>query len=93
MAVSVRRFKAEFPEFKDTSEDVISANLSRASRQVNQNVWGAQADDGISLLTAHMLAMSPRGEQAKLKFKNRGTHYKEMYDDLVMQVTSGGRVI
>ena len=64
-----------------------------ASRQVNSVVWGEKADDGIKLLAAHMLAMAPRGEQARLKAENRNTIYGEQYETLVHQVAFGYRVI
>jgi len=93
VAVTVRQFKTEFPEFAETDNAVVQARLTMATRMVNSSVWGTKADDGVKLYTAHLLAMSPMGEQARLKKENRGTIYGDQFEAMKRSVASGFRVI
>lgn len=93
MAVTVLQFKAEFPEFDNTENAVIQSRLSMASRQINATVWGAKTNDGIKMLAAHLIALAPLGEQAKLRHENRGTIYGDQYEALKAQVAYGFRVV
>lgn len=93
MSVTVLQFKNEFPEFLETEEAVVQSRLSMANRQINANVWGSKATDGVKMLTAHLLSLSPLGEQARLKKENRGTIYGDQYEAMKRQVTHGLRVI
>jgi len=61
MTVTRASFLAEFPQFDETDVDLIDAKLATAARRVGTS-WGDLQDDGIKYLTAHMLAIDPRGE-------------------------------
>jgi len=100
VAVSFSTFVVSFPAFKRTERPVVEAKIAEATRQVDAAVWGALADDGIGYLAAHLLAMMPGGEHARLVPKNakpiRGealTTYERQYKRLVRQVASGFRVV
>ena len=99
MAVNFTTFVAAFPAFRRTDREVVEIKIAEAVLQVDAAVWGAKADMGVGYLTAHLLAMMPVGEHARLVPKNakavRGealTTYERQYKALVRQVASGFRV-
>ena len=56
MEFDVPLFRRQFPEFADTVKypaAMITLWSTFATAQVNPNVWGTQANLGISLYTAH----------------------------------------
>lgn len=89
MAVSVRKLKAEFPEFRDTDPVLIQRAIRDATLQIESSVWGAKADAGISYLAADIITSGPHGEQARLKKDSNVTTYKDHYERLKRQVTVG----
>lgn len=93
MAVSVLQFKAEFPEFANTENALIQSRLTMATARVNSTVWGSRQNDGIKMLAAHLIALSPLGEQAKLKHENRGTIYGDQFEAMKSEVAFGFRVV
>ncbi|KKN75983.1 hypothetical protein LCGC14_0375400 [marine sediment metagenome] len=93
MAVTVETFIESFPEFRSASVDVIKAKLAEAVLQVDAKVWEGKTDLGVKYTAAHLLALSPFGRQAKLVSKDGSTTYEQHRDDLMLQVSSGFRVI
>jgi hypothetical protein len=68
-----------FPEFVAlNAEDptLVTAALARADRRVSDS-WGTRRDDVIALTTAHQLALSPWGRNARLVAKDGTTTYGE----------------
>jgi hypothetical protein len=61
MAVTRAQFLADFPQFDEADVDLVDSRLATAARRVGA-AWGDLQDDGIKYLTAHMLALDPRGE-------------------------------
>jgi len=57
VAVTVVTIKARFPEFASLGDDTIAMYLAEAERSHNAGQWGGKSDDGLSYLTAHLLAM------------------------------------
>jgi hypothetical protein len=86
-------FQARFPEFQDTPTTMVSAALNDAALQIDSLVWGNLAGVGHGYLTAHRLAMSPFGQQARLVQKDGSTTYQKHFRDLVGIVGSGFRVL
>lgn len=94
MSVSVSRFLKAYPEFKRTEAELVEQNLTAAEGRIATAVWGDLATDGIMVLAAHLLSMSPEGEQARLKKENRATVYERTWVAMKREVTMGvGRVI
>ena len=89
MSISIRQFKAQFPEFRTTPDAVISRGLSDALLQINVSLWGTKADLGQKYLAADLIALSPPGEKARLKKNENITTYEKVYNRLKMQVTVG----
>ncbi len=68
MAVTRQQLCAEFPEFASTSIAVVEAKLVEAASRCNAGEYGAQQDNAIKQLACHLIAMSPGGEFARLKY-------------------------
>jgi len=91
MAVSVANFQARFPEFASTDTGLITLVLAEASAQIETSVWSTRRDEGIKYLTAHLLAISPMGEPARLGADKMETIYGKHFERLMKQVTFGLR--
>lgn len=91
MAVTVSSFKARFPEFNNTDSDLVQSALDEALLQVNATVFDSKRDLGIQYLAAHILAVSPFGEPARLSDDSQSTIYYRRFQKLVNQVTVGLR--
>jgi uncharacterized protein YaiI (UPF0178 family) len=94
--VTVQRFRKAYPEFRETAEELVQQKLDAADERINDSVFG----DNVSiratmLLAAHLLAISPSGEQARIWVRgSQTTMYKREFDDLSLIYTFGsGRVI
>ena len=93
MAVTAAIIKAEFPEFDELDDAVILPKIADAVLCVNAETWGDRADLGVKYMTAHLLAISPLGEQAKLVAKTGETTYLMTFKKVKATVASGCRVI
>jgi hypothetical protein len=83
-------FIESFPEFAKAPVALLNAKLAEASRQVDQATWGDKAIDGHGYLTAHLLALSPFGNTAKLT-QDSSTTYETHYRRLLGIVACGIR--
>lgn len=77
------QFRVRFPEFGKLPDPTIADAILRASNQTAAGVWGNLADEAIGYLAAHMLALSPYGQQARLEVKGVPTttymmHWKRL---------------
>ncbi len=93
MAVDADSFLAGFPEFRPAEKALIDVMIAKAVLQVDAGVWGPKADLGVELLTAHLLAISPFGQNARMVSKTGTTTYQTRFKEMVKQVTPGFRVI
>jgi hypothetical protein len=91
--LALKDFQARFPEFRNTDTTLVSAQLNDAALQIDSCVWGPLAGVGHGYLTAHRLALSPFGQQARMVAKNGTTTYQTHYEKLVQIVGSGFRVL
>jgi hypothetical protein len=57
MTVTVAQFRADFPQFQDSSESSISTALTTAGLMVGE-VWGELQDRATSLMAAHILTLA-----------------------------------
>jgi hypothetical protein len=84
-------FLQAFPEFSDGSapqNTLVQTKLDEAAEGIDVSVWGEQATTGHGYLTAHLLALSPMGNTAKLT-DGGGTTYEKHYARLVKMVGQG----
>ncbi len=87
---TVTTFVASFEEFSETDDELVQAKLNEAELLIDLVVWGKFATLGHGYMTAHLLAMSPGGNAAKL-VKNDSTTYEQHYKRLVRIATAGLR--
>lgn len=98
MAVTLSSFKAAFPEFDlgtDAEHDaLVTAKLAEAEGMVDRSVFKdpaqKNADSAVSYLTAHLLACSPSGINARLAKDKKGepqTLYWPTYKRIVRSAT------
>lgn len=61
MTVTLASFRQAFPEFAPEKypDATVTYNLGLSARLLDEVRWGELYDDGIMLLTAHNLALSP----------------------------------
>ena len=92
MAVDLDSFLVRFPEFEPATEPMIREALGEASRNVDPDVFKEKTDDAIKWKAAHLLAITPFGQQARLVAKDGTTTYGKHFAKLVRSVTPGFRV-
>lgn len=94
MPLTVQQFRARFPEFSRTPEDLVAAKLAEATRFVASAAWRGRADDGIGNYAAHLIASNPYGESARLKKRDDGrTVYLDTFERLRRVAVLPARVI
>lgn len=86
-------FIAHFPEFARVGEEQIQSYLDLAAESVPEDPWGKHQRDGHLHLTAHLLAQSPFGANARLEDADPSTTYGLRYDRLKVMVACGTRVV
>ncbi len=82
MALTLMRsdFIAAYPEFKSVTTPQFESHLARALCDLPEDVWGTdKGAHALKLLVAHQLAMSPGGEDARIKVggETTSTYYLE----------------
>ena len=97
MAYDITAFRARFPEFQNVVDSIIEANLLAAALEVDPGIWGQKTSEGILLLAAHKLTISPWGQAVRTAKQGTNTMhntlYWEEYSRLMRMVASGFRVI
>jgi hypothetical protein len=92
VAVTVDSFQQTFSEFRKTDRGEIEAKLKLARLEVASDIWGSRADAGVLYMTAHLLALAPAGQNAKLKPQNAAqTVYLQHFDRMKRAVAFGRR--
>ena len=92
--LSLADFRTQYPQFQNQSDAYVSFYLSFAAEFVDVTTWGDRASFGIGLLAAHHLSLAPSARDSRLDIsKQTGvtTVYKQLYDELVIQVAGGAR--
>ena len=89
---TVAGFRAGYPEFSAAENGLVAAKLNEAIRSCDANVWTSRVDDGVYVLTAHLLAMSPFGQNARMQSGGTST-YEARYNRMVLEVALGARVV
>ena len=69
MTVTLASFRSGYPEFNNTADTLVSKKLANAElRTAGLDVWDTESarDAAVELLTAHLLSVSPQGEEARI---------------------------
>lgn len=87
----------QFPEFRGVPDAMVNAFLTAAALEIDPQIWGPTGDQGQAYLTAHRLASSPFGQNAKMITSPNATgynrtNYGQTYRELQIQASSGFRV-
>jgi len=75
MAYTAYSFKQRFQEFSETPDEVVDSALAEATRGCNAEVLGDRFDDAVGWKAAHILSVSPFGQQARLQSKEGESTY------------------
>ncbi len=70
MPVNVETMRVEFPEFNSAGASLVSAKLADAATQLDEDTLGKHYEPALKQMTAHLIAMSPGGEFARLAPKD-----------------------
>jgi len=99
MAVGFSSFVVTFPEFAETSKELVDAKLVEARLRCSEAVFGDKYDLAVSYLAAHLLSSSPMGQHARLVPANAKvtredalTTYERMYLQIRRECVVGIRV-
>lgn len=81
--VTASSIKAIFPEFDSLTDATIDVYIAQAQRCVSETAWGSRYDDGVTYLTAHLLAMfaldsTTSGASGAVKRKKAGVNDLEV---------------
>jgi hypothetical protein len=93
LSVTRQIFLDRFPEFSKAPDTLIDASLADAALMVDRTYFGAKADLAVTYWAAHLIAINPLGEMARLDKKNKDTIYSTMYDQVKRSIGAGFRVI
>lgn len=83
MAVDATSLVARFPEFAPavtSYPDMVDACIADAELMIDRVVWGTKADMGVTYYAAHLIAINPIGEFARLDKRGEKTTYLLMYE-------------
>lgn len=86
--LSLLQFRSLFPEFQKTPDDLVQSRLDQAAARLDPGVWGSRFDQAHGLLAAHLLAVSPFGQAARLVTEKGESTYGRQYKELVPEVVS-----
>lgn len=93
MAADLATFIVEFPEFEEMADptsgapEVLERALRDAKKLVGLKAWGDRWQDGVFVKTAELLALTPFGENMRLR--DGTSPYGRMYRQ--MQLALGMR--
>lgn len=96
MAINSTDFLATYPEFEEifaVRPNVITAQLRTAQAFCSERLWGDRYAAGVYCKAAHLIAMTPFGENARLKGGVSTTYqavFKEMVSALPVRVAVAG---
>lgn len=89
MTWTAATFKARWTEFEPTADALVESALAEAARSTDARLFGEKTDDGVGLLAAHLLSISPQGQQARLESSEAETTYSRERARLV-RIAAGG---
>jgi hypothetical protein len=91
VTVTAASFKVAFPEFVTAPDAIVTARIGMAQRRTPAGIWGDLEDDGVSYLTAHLLALAPSARDMRKGEKPGETMYGRERKILEAIVSSGFR--
>lgn len=89
MTWTAASFKARYPEFATASDALVTASLADAAAYVDASLAPVDADRGIGLKAADILALSPFGQTARMQSKDGSTTYGNQFAEWVRNRAGG----
>lgn len=88
MAIDRASFLQLFPEYNEVNDEpmcqpMIDRCLRDAQIFVDAAVWGDRYEAGVFYKAAHLLAMSPFGENARLQGDRTSSVYSVVFEDML----------
>jgi hypothetical protein len=96
MAVDVSALIARYPEFTATVTeypDMVDACIAEAVSRISSAYFGTRTDMAVKALAAHLIAINPLGEMARIQMKDGSTTYLQDYQRIRRGISTGFRVI
>lgn len=93
MSVTRASFIERFPEFTETPSTLVDASLADAALMVDADYFGSKADMAIRYYAAHLIAINPLGEMARLDKHGEKTTYLTEFEKVKRSLGAGFRVI
>ena len=93
MAVDRTSLITRFPEFTNATEALVTACIAEAELMVDRSYYGEKADMAVTHLAAHLVAINPLGEMARLDKKGDKTIYLISFEKIKRSLGAGCRVI
>lgn len=84
--LDLAQFRVRFPEFDKVNDPMVNAALTRAALDINVEIWGTKQDTGHGLRAAHLLAISPMGQMARMSSKEGDSTYGKQYRESQAEV-------
>lgn len=88
--MNLAAFRVRFPELAAASDTFVQAMLDDATLRCSASFWGTLHALGVGYLAAHMLALSPWGQSAKLIDKIGQSTYGIAYNQLLRSLPAVG---
>ena len=96
MTVTAATLKAEWPEFEDASDALVTAKISQAEGSLDESTLGDLYDNAVTLKACHLLALTPDGRAMRLDPEGKAGHYGlgvsvygQELDELIRSATVG----
>lgn len=80
MALDVLAFRERFPEFRSQDSALIASCIEEASARLDASYFGTRIDSAVGQLAAHLIAVSPFGEFARLDPRKEPDGCLTIYD-------------
>lgn len=94
MAVTRDSFVIRFPEFIETPESLVNKCLEEAELMVDRTVFREDLGDlAVRAYAAHLIAINPLGELARLGKCDCETQYSKLFDRIKRRIGAGFRVL
>lgn len=91
--IAVADVEARFPELITAGGALIQECIRGAVDRLNSDTWGALYREGLLYMTAHLLALSPYGQEARMVSDRGLSTYRLVYDDLANSLGASFQVL
>lgn len=96
MALTRSAFRTLYSEFDRVEDATVDAKLAEAEDRLSEDYFGDRFDNAHGLMTAHLIAISPAGRQARLdpkKAEGNTTTYQRELGELLKENAPGPTVL